>query len=134
MEQQCSRDPQLLLLLVVLLSVTTSVLGKQSFEQEPGYKEVNPGETTVLSCRVFKKSRNSDCIWQKDGKPIRLQDGKYEWDGSQDSGDCSLKVISADINYDDGTTFRKIRRERNIGRVKIKTKTYYVSGRSIVNS
>jgi len=30
------------------------------------------------------------------------QDGKYEWYGGMEHGDCSLKIIKADINYDDG--------------------------------
>ena len=30
------------------------------------------------------------------------QEGKYEWSGSRESGDCSIKVYSADIVYDDG--------------------------------
>ena len=30
------------------------------------------------------------------------QDGKYEWYGGIEHGDCSLKIIKADINYDDG--------------------------------
>ena len=56
-----------------------------------------------MECRVFGKSRSSLCIWQKDGKPIRMpQDGKYEWYGGTEYGDCSLKILKADINYDDG--------------------------------
>ena len=79
--------------------------GRQSFDEHPKYAEVNPGEDVVMICRVFEKNRNSQCIWQKDGKPIRIQDGKYEWDGIKDSGDCSLRIVSADINYDDGENF-----------------------------
>lgn len=91
--------PTLLFLMVLLVS---SSQARQSFNQEPSYLEVNPGENAVMACRVFEKHRNSDCIWQKDGKPVRQQDGKYEWDGSKDGGDCSMRIIRADINYDDG--------------------------------
>ena len=75
---------------------------KQAFDVQPRYQEVNPGEDVVLECRVSDKSRNSECIWQKDGKPVRLQDGKYEWNGRLEGGDCSLKVLKADIMFDDG--------------------------------
>ncbi|QQP50254.1 Uncharacterized protein FKW44_011191, partial [Caligus rogercresseyi] len=80
----------------------SGIVARQSFQDRPIYTEVNPGEDAILLCRIFEKSRNSDCIWQKDGKPIRLQPGKYEWDGIKESGDCSLRLISADIEYDDG--------------------------------
>ena len=77
----------------------------QSFQREPEYLEINPGENALMECRVFGKSRSSLCIWQKDGKPIRMQqDGKYEWYGGTEHGDCSLKILKADINYDDGKT------------------------------
>ena len=84
---------------------TSSKLITQSFQREPEYLEINPGENALMECRVFGKSRSSLCIWQKDGKPIRMQqDGKYEWYGGTQYGDCSLKIIKADINYDDGKT------------------------------
>lgn len=90
--------------LVALFVVFTTplVFGKQTFDRQPEQREVNPGEDTVMICRVFEKSRNSLCIWQKDGKPVRLQNNKYEWDGSPENGDCSLRIMSADISYDDG--------------------------------
>ena len=87
---------------MAFISIIGFASARQSFDEHPRYSEVNPGEDLVLTCRIFEKSRNSQCIWQKDGKPIRLQDRKYEWSGSQDSGDCSLRIINADINYDDG--------------------------------
>ena len=76
---------------------------KQSFDQEPDIKrEVNPGQDVILPCRIYQKSRNSICNWQKDGFPISLQTGKYQWDGDQQRGDCSLKIFKADINFDNG--------------------------------
>jgi hypothetical protein len=89
----------------LLLLLVTSVSGRQTWEEEPSsYVETNPGEDVVLSCRVFEKNRQSECIWQKNGRPVRVggQDGKYEWHGSRDAGDCSLRVLTADFNYDDG--------------------------------
>ena len=81
----------------------SSKLVTQSFQREPDYLEINPGANALMECRVFGKSRSSLCIWQKDGKPVRMQqDGKYEWYGGPEHGDCSLKILKADINYDDG--------------------------------
>ena len=28
--------------------------------------------------------------------------GKYEWSGAREVGDCSVRIVQADINYDDG--------------------------------
>ena len=96
-----------------LIAQSPSSLITQSFQREPEYLEINPGANALMECRVFGKSRSSMCIWQKDGIPIRMpQDGKYEWYGGMEHGDCSLKIIKADINYDDGkiilTPFKKI--------------------------
>ena len=86
-----------------LIAESPSSLITQSFQREPEYLEINPGANALMECRVFGKSRSSMCIWQKDGIPIRMpQDGKYEWYGGMEHGDCSLKIIKADINYDDG--------------------------------
>jgi hypothetical protein len=96
------RLQQILLLLSSLTLLVTLLEAKQSFDRQPEKREINPGEDTVMICRVFEKNRNSLCIWQKDGLPVRLQDGKYEWDGSREKGDCSLRILKADINFDDG--------------------------------
>ena len=86
-----------------LIAESPGSLITQSFQKEPEYLEINPGANALMECRVFGKSRSSMCIWQKDGIPIRMpQDGKYEWYGGMEHGDCSLKIIKADINYDDG--------------------------------
>ena len=86
-----------------LIIQRSSKLITQSFQREPEYLEINPGENALRECKVFGKSRSSLCIWQKDGKPVRMpQDGKYEWYGGPEHGDCSLKILKADINYDDG--------------------------------
>ena len=87
-----------------LISPSSSKLGiTQTFQTEPEYLEINPGANALMECRVYGKARSSLCIWQKDGKPIRMpQDGKYEWYGAPENGDCSLRILKVDINYDDG--------------------------------
>ena len=89
----------LFLLLIWRLDLTEA---KQSFDREPEHSEVNPGEDTVLTCRIFDKHRNSICNWLKNGLLIRIQNGKYEWEGNRDAGDCSLRVHEANINFDNG--------------------------------
>ena len=42
----------------------------------------------------------------KDGKPLRMIAGKYEWSGAREVGDCSVRIVRADINYDDGELVR----------------------------
>ena len=61
------------------------------------------GEIGILSCKIFDKETDSLCVWQRDKFPIRVpQLGKYEWQGNPENGDCSLRIVNADINYDDG--------------------------------
>ena len=81
---------------------------RQTFDQEPDTLEVNPGEDVILRCRIFDKNPNSICNWQKNGYPIRFQNGKYEWQGDRQRGDCSLKVFKADINFDNGKLNSKL--------------------------
>ena len=33
---------------------------------------------------------------------MRIIAGKYEWNGAREVGDCSVRIVRADINYDDG--------------------------------
>ena len=89
-------------LIVLVIIQLNSIQARQSFDQEPSHIEVNPGQDVTLPCRIFDKSRNSICSWQKNGFPISLQNGKYQFDGDRQRGDCSLKVFQADINFDDG--------------------------------
>ena len=46
--------------------------GRQYFNEEPSYTEVNPGSSTVIRCFVAEKSSSSECIWQHDHLPILL--------------------------------------------------------------
>ena len=92
-----------LIFFCLLLVPKTSA--RQTFDQEPDTLEVNPGEDVILRCRIFDKNPNSICNWQKNGYPIRFQNGKYEWQGDRQRGDCSLKILKADINFDNGKIF-----------------------------
>ena len=87
---------------VVMLSslVTTALAGLQEFREAPTYREVNPGGTVVLPCKVVNKQ--GECRWEKDGTPVGMYRDKYEWDGDQTTGDCSLRVKEANIEYDNG--------------------------------
>jgi len=79
------------------------IIARQYFNEEPSYTEVNPGAAAVLTCSVAEKSRSSECIWQHDRLPVLLQAGKYEWAGQREAGDCSIRILRANIAYDDGT-------------------------------
>ncbi|XP_037072972.1 irregular chiasm C-roughest protein-like isoform X2 [Pollicipes pollicipes] len=83
-----------------LLATLRVVSCLQSFELEPKRTEVNPGEAAVLHCKIHSKA--GQCSWQKDGYPIGPEQDKYEWVGAPDDGDCSLRVLRADLKYDDG--------------------------------
>ncbi|XP_045034449.1 kin of IRRE-like protein 3 isoform X6 [Daphnia magna] len=74
--------------------------GMQQFDREPQYAEANPGEIVIMPCRVFNKK--GQCVWQKDGKPVGIYPGKYEWVSSPDLGDCSLRISAARADLDAG--------------------------------
>ncbi|CAO1380023.1 unnamed protein product [Diamesa hyperborea] len=84
--------------------------GLQRFSEQPKYTEVNPGQDALLVCKVIDK--RGTCSWQKDNKPVGIYPKKYEWaSGSSSSmgiqtshvsGDCSLWVRSATLDFDDG--------------------------------
>ncbi|XP_054284580.1 irregular chiasm C-roughest protein-like isoform X1 [Macrosteles quadrilineatus] len=72
----------------------------QKFDKQPHYSEVNPGEDIRLDCKIFNK--RGTCSWQKDNKPVGIYLKKYEWAGNQESGDCSLWIRAATLEFDDG--------------------------------
>ncbi|KAK2709078.1 kin of IRRE-like protein 2 isoform X2 [Artemia franciscana] len=72
----------------------------QQFSNQPEYTEVNPGQSVVLSCKV--QDKGGQCIWQRDRRPIGMYAGKYEWAADRDSGDCSLRISNAKLDFDDG--------------------------------
>ena len=54
----------------------------------------------ILWCEL--QAAASECVWQHGGLPVLIQTGKYEWAGPRQQGDCSLRVLQANIAYDDG--------------------------------
>ena len=72
----------------------------QTWLAQPRYQEVNPGGAIDITCRVANKE--GECRWEKSGNPIGIFPGKYEWSGSPGDGDCTLRVINASLEYDDG--------------------------------
>ena len=88
-----------------LISVTT---GLQRFSEQPKYTEVNPNQDALLVCKVI--DRRGTCSWQKDNKPVGMYPKKYEWAsgtsnamGMQShSGDCSIWIRAATLEFDDG--------------------------------
>ena len=71
----------------------------QTWSQQPRYQEVNPKGTVILPCNILNKK--GECRWEHDGSPIGIQPQKYEW-SSTETGDCSLRIIDASLEYDDG--------------------------------
>ena len=84
----------------VTLCLMPSVLGLQSFLETPTYSEVNRGSSVVLQCYVLGKG--GECRWEKDGNPVGIFREKYEWAGKVESGNCSLVIMDASSEYDDG--------------------------------
>ena len=90
-----------LLSLVSLLVLSASfVTARQEWEEEPGYREVNPEGDVVMVCRVRNKA--GECRWERDNTPIAAYAGKYEWAGDTKAGDCSLRILNAKYEYDNG--------------------------------
>lgn len=59
---------------------------------------MNPGGTKVLRCLVDRK--RGECRWTKNGQPAGIFHGKYEWAGEPKEGDCSLRVMNANLEHD----------------------------------
>ena len=85
-----------------LLSVAalSSVAAVQEFLSVPTYSEVNPGQSVTLVCEVANKG--GECRWEKDGTPVGIFPDKYEWAGDLETGNCSLVILDASAEYDDG--------------------------------
>ena len=80
-----------------LLPLATS---RQTWIKQPQYMEVNPGSSVTLTCLVDGK--RGDCRWERNSLPVGAYPGKYEWAGDRASGDCSLRISEASIDYDSG--------------------------------
>ena len=82
-----------------------NMLAIQSWSKQPVYQEVNPGGQVIMPCVVLNK--RGECRWERDGQPVGIHPGKYEWAGankgiSTDPGDCSLRILDASLDFDDG--------------------------------
>ena len=86
--------------LLVIVCFLPSSLGLQSFLETPTYSEVNRGSSVVLQCYILGKG--GECRWEKDGNPVGIFREKYEWAGEVESGNCSLVILDASSEYDDG--------------------------------
>ena len=53
-----------------------------------------------MTCKVH--SKQGECRWEKNGIPIGIYPGKYEWAGRPETGDCSIRIIDASLEFDDG--------------------------------
>jgi hypothetical protein len=85
---------------LIITLLPSLVMGLQKFIETPVYTEVNPGGAVRLPCTV--SSMKGECRWEKDGVPVGLYSGKYEMNGSVESGDCGLSILGASIEYDNG--------------------------------
>ena len=76
---------------------------------------MNPGGAVDVECRVANKE--GECRWEKSGNPIGIFPGKYEWAaaGGPADGDCSLRVINASLEYDDGIWQCQVRTQLGCG-------------------
>ena len=86
--------------IITLSASLGSCHGLQSWIEQPHYQEVNPSGNLVIACKVNDKQ--GECRWEKDGTPVGIYPGKYEWAAKPESGDCSLKIKNASLEYDDG--------------------------------
>ena len=42
------------------------------------------------------------CRWEREGVPKGIFPGKYDWAGDPTTGDCSLLISDAELEFDDG--------------------------------
>ena len=86
-----------------LLSISGAT-AVQEWSRQPDYQEVNPGGDVIIPCVILNK--RGECRWERDGQPVGIHPGKYMWanhNGSAtESGDCSLKILDANLEFDDG--------------------------------
>ena len=96
---------------LVATAVVTTVVAQeqeqpqqqQTWSEQPANQEVNPSGDVVLRCAI--RAMRGECRWEKDGTPVGIFPGKYEWasgKGSPADGDCSLRIRDARLAYDDG--------------------------------
>jgi len=87
-----------LLILSILLSHRATAI--QQWTEQPRYQEINPHGSLVMPCLI--QNKKGECRWEKDGDPVGMYPTKYEWAGSPEEGDCSLRILDASLEFDDG--------------------------------
>ena len=87
-------------LIASLFSLPGKCHGLQHWQEQPRYTEVNPTGQVVMTCRIDGKQ--GECRWEKDGSPIGIYPGKYEWAAQPEKGDCSLRILNSSLEFDDG--------------------------------
>ena len=87
-----------LLILSILLSHRATAI--QQWTEQPRYQEINPHGALVMPCLI--QNKKGECRWEKDGDPVGMYPTKYEWAGSPEDGDCSLRILDASLEFDDG--------------------------------
>ena len=90
---------------LVIMIVLSSTKAVQHWAEQPSSTSVNPGGEVVLACKINNKG--GDCRWEKKKEngvsvPVGIYAGKYEWAGRTEVGDCSLRILEADFDYDNG--------------------------------
>lgn len=85
---------------MIAVAVMGCCNGQQEWTEQPRYQEVNPHGSVVMPCVITNKK--GECRWEKDGNPVGIYPTKYEWAGLSEKGDCSLKILDANLEYDDG--------------------------------
>lgn len=95
-----AKNITIVVLVFYLTCLFPSVLGIQSWISQPGYQEVNPGGEVIMPCRI--RNKQGECRWSRDGTPMTVFPNKYEWAGLENSGDCSLRILKAELKFDDG--------------------------------
>lgn len=86
--------------LYICLQFIISVKAIQEFIEESKDITVNTGDNISLPCLV--KNKAGECRWEKDGTPVGMYKEKYEWAGSIESGDCTIRIQEASAEYDTG--------------------------------
>ena len=99
----CTSSRYNIVFLTLLLSCwldQSGVLAIQKWTEQPRYQEVNPHGSVVMSCIIANKK--GECRWERDGDPVGMYPTKYEWSGNPEDGDCSIKILDASLEFDDG--------------------------------
>ncbi|XP_040581956.1 irregular chiasm C-roughest protein isoform X1 [Lepeophtheirus salmonis] len=84
---------------LVILFVLHTAHSQQQWIEQPSYSEVNPGGSIIMKCIIANKI--GECRWEKNGTPVGIYKSKYEWYKTPETGDCSLKIYDASLEFDD---------------------------------